>query len=264
MSAQERVLPALDAVEPSVGAAHQRRGGRAEVDVAGVELLLVGRRPAPDELAGVGRELEHAVAPGGLAVVRRVPGRDQDAAGVGLDHRAGPGPDRRVGVRAARRLDDLVPVRAERVPDVDDLTARPVDRDDVALVGRRVADVAAGRREHEPARDVERRPELLVGRVARDRDRPAAAGHLGAVGQVELVDDAVGRDGVDVLPVGIRRRRGVRDLGRSLPAVDARRGVRPQDVPASVERDRLPVARRHDEAAADEDRRRVDRAGNVN
>ena len=82
------------------------------------------------------------------------------------------------------------------------------ERHDVPLVGRRVADVAVGRGEHEAVREVERRGELLVRRVARDRGRPE---HL-AVRDRELPDPPVGRAGVDrgAARVGDRRHR--RDL----------------------------------------------------
>ena len=89
--------------------------------------------------------------------------------------------------------------------------SRSGHRHDVPLVRRRVADVAAGRRDHEAARDVQRRGELLVRRVARDRGRPE---HL-AVGDAQLADPPVRGGGVDRRAVGRRGRRRVRDLRRA-------------------------------------------------
>ena len=134
--------------------------------------LLVRRRPVLQEPLAVGREDEDAVAPVRLPVERPVAGRDEQVAGRGIDDRRRAAPDRRVARGAGRRLDDLVAVGAERVPDADDPAARRVERHDVPLVGRRVADVAVGRGEDEAVREVERRGELLVRRVARDRRRP--------------------------------------------------------------------------------------------
>src|SRR5207248_7179481 len=107
------VLPALD----GEATAEQRRRGRAEVDVARVQPRLVGRRPVLEQLAGVRRQLEHAVAPVRLAVPSPVAGRDEELAAAGLYDDAGTRPDRRVALRARGRLDDRVPVAAERVPD---------------------------------------------------------------------------------------------------------------------------------------------------
>ena len=98
----------------------------------------------------------------------------------------------------------VVPVRAERVPDVRDPAGLLGHRHDMSLVRRCVADVAAGGREHEPARHVERRGDLLVCRIAGDRRRPE---HL-AVGEPELADAPVGRRRVHRGPIG-RERPGV-------------------------------------------------------
>ena len=73
------------------------------------------------------------------------------------------------------------------------LPLRGEERNDVALVRRGVADVAARRHEHEAAREVERRRELLVRRVAGHARRPQ---HL-PVGDAQLADPAVGRRGID-------------------------------------------------------------------
>ena len=139
---------------------------------------------------GVGREHERTVAPVRLPVVRRVAGRNDQIAVGRIDSGAVPRPDRRVTLVTAARDDQGVPVAAERVPDVDDLPGLLGHRHDVALVRRRVADVAAGRHDHEAARDVDRRGHLLVGRVERDRRRPQ---HL-AVGDAELPHQTIGAD----------------------------------------------------------------------
>ena len=119
-----------------------------------------------------------------LAVERAVAGRDEQVAGRRIDDRSRTPPDRRVAAGAGRRLHDRAAVRAERVPDADDVAVRGIEGHDVALVRRRVADVAVGRGDHEPVREVERRGELLVRRVAGDRGRPE---HL-AVRDRELPD----------------------------------------------------------------------------
>ena len=124
-----------------------------------VQLRLVRRRPVREQPRRVGRQDEHAVAPVG-ATVERARCRSRRRGRRCRDR-----PRRRSATRSPSRsrsqvdgLDDLVPVGAERVPDV--RRSRPVrriERDDVALVRRRVADVAVGRREHEAAREVQRR-----------------------------------------------------------------------------------------------------------
>ena len=107
--------------------------------------------------------------------------------------------------------------------------------------------------------------DLLVFGFARDAHRPALL--LAAVRQRELVDQPVGRRGVDELPIGVRERGGVGDLRAARPARVARRRERPQGPAAvGVDRQRLAVGRGHDDrvvhGAVDEypvqvDRRRV-------
>ena len=154
-------------------AAEQRRRGRAEIDITGVQVALVGRRPVLEEPTRVGREHEDAVAPVRPAVPLRVTRGNEEVAGRRLDDDARASPDRGVALRAGRRLDQLVPVATERVPDVDDPAGLRRDRDDVALIRRRVADVAAGPDQHQAARIVERRRDLFPLGELRDRDRPA-------------------------------------------------------------------------------------------
>src|SRR5581483_10021397 len=93
-------------------------------------------------------EADDGVAEVRAAVPRRVPGRDEDLPVRLVDDGARAAEDRAVARAAARWFDQAVPVRAERVPDVQELAARGVEDRDVALVRRRIADVAARRRDH--------------------------------------------------------------------------------------------------------------------
>ncbi len=121
-----------------------------------------------------------------------------------------------------------VAVCAERVEHGLEPAAGSADRDDVALVGRYVAEVAAGRRQQVRPVDVQRRAELLVLGFERHPHRPGAFTVFAAVGQRELVDQPVGRGGVHVAAVGICQRARDRDLGRASPAPIAGRRERPQ------------------------------------
>ncbi len=172
---------------------------------------------------------------------------------------------------AARGHDQAVAVRAERVEDRCDVAAFAVDRDDVPLIRRCVADVAARRDDHGGAVDVERGGDLLVRGVARDAHGPRTRAVLGPVFECELVDEPVRRDGVDEAVVGVREWRRVRDLRAAREAAVAGRREGPEDAPAvSVDRERLAVGRRHDDHVVrrtlhrgrmDIDGRRVDGAG---
>ena len=229
----------------------ERRRGAAEIEVVGVQVSLVGRGPVVQQPAGVGRQLEHAVAPAGAPVERPVPGRDEDPAAAGLDDRPRPAPDGivAVGVGHAARAggDQPVAIGALGVPDVDDPAAGAVDRDHVAVIGRDVADVAAGDRHHPAAGHLQRRGDLFVPGVECDPARP----HLMARGQRQLVDDAVGTGAVDEPPVGVRRRRRGGHLRVARGGVDAGRAELPQPAAgARVDGDRLAVARGDDEHVA--------------
>ena len=204
--------------------AEQGGRGRSEVEVVGVELGLVGRRVRLAKAQAGERELEHAVAEIGRPVPVAVASVDQQAATARLDDRAAPREDRRVALVAGRRDDHAVPVGAQRVEDPHDPSARPGEECDVALVGRSVSVVAARRRDHVEPVDVEGRAELLAGRVARDSGRPRAGGVLAAVGERELVDQAVGRGGVDETTVGVGDRGGRRDRRSPGPASRSRAG----------------------------------------
>src|ERR687887_2145089 len=116
--AQEPVLPALD------DEARGDEGGRGtpQIDVARVQILLVLGRVAPEQAAGVGRELEDAVAPVGRPVPFAVPGRDEEVARAGLDHDSSAPPDGRSALRARRRIEQALAIAAERVEDVDEPT----------------------------------------------------------------------------------------------------------------------------------------------
>ncbi len=188
-----------------------------------------------------------------------------------LDHRAAAREDRRVARRAGARLLQFAAVGAQRV---EHAQRRPLERaisDHVALVGRGVAEVAAGRREDVGTVDVERRGELLVGgsRVTHTGQEPLRV--LAAVGERELVDQPVGRGGVHEQPVRVGERARGGDLRAARPAAVARRRERPQDLAAvGVDRDRLAVCGRDDDHvvhgaldghAVQVDRRGVDGAG---
>ena len=69
----------------------------------------------------------------------------------------------------------------------------------MTLIRRGVADVAARRRDHEPAREVERGRDLFAAREQRDRSRP----ELVSVGDGELADATVGTSDVDGRARGI-------------------------------------------------------------
>ena len=265
LDVDEPQLPVLAALHRRQPVAEPGRRRRAEVEVARLELGLVRRRPASEQLR-VLREPEQRVAPVRLAVERAVAGRDEQRAGLRLDDGAAASPDRGVAPGATARDDQLRVVGAERVPDVQQLAAARVDDGDVPLVRRLVADVAAGRREHVPVREVEGRRDLLA--RGQQRDRPAPQ-HV-TVRDAQLLDPPVGRRRVDRRAAGVGDRCRGRDAIAAGPRRVARRRVAPQ--PAArrrVDRLGLPVRRRHEEDVVrlpadayvvEVDRRRVDRA----
>ncbi len=227
-------------------AAEQRRRARPEVGVRRVQVCLVGRGERLAQPQSRHRQLEHAVAEVGAAVPRRVTRRYEQPLTAGLDHGAAAGEDRGVARRAGGRLDQAVTVRAQRVEDRGDVPGAAVDQHDVALVGRRVAEVAAGRGEEVGAVDVQCRRELLVLGFERHPRRPSCG--LRAVLDRELVDQSVRRGCVDEAPPRVCERAGGRDLGASRPARVAGRREVPERAPARcVDRERLAVGRRdHD------------------
>ena len=141
----------------------------------------------------------------------------------------------------------------------------------MALVGGDVADVAAGRRDHVGAVDVQSRAQLLARGVTRDPDRPGPGAVLAATGEREFVDQPIGRSRVDEMAVGIGDRAGVGDLRAARPAPIPRRGEGPQQPAAArVDRDRAPIGggdhdhvapRSRHAHAVQVDRRGVNRAG---
>ena len=153
-------------------------------------------------------------------------------------------------------------IRAERVPDVQQPAVPRGDDDDVALVRRRVADVAAGRGDHVPAVEVERGGDLLVARQLRDPAPPDCVTGLDR----ELLDQPVRRRGVDPLAAGVGDRCRRRDLRRAGPMGVPGRRPAPEDFPARrVDRERDPVGGRDEECvvgrAADLDAVQIDRGG---
>src|SRR5262249_40709473 len=159
-----------------------------------------------------------AVAEIGGPVPWPVAGVDQHALAAGLDDRAAAREDRGVARATAARYEQLSPLRAERVEHAPQATARAVDQHDMALIRGCGPEVAAGRRDHVRAGDVERRTELLAGGVAGHGNRPGARAVLAAVRERELVDQPVGRGGVDEAGAGVDQRAGGRDLRRAGPA----------------------------------------------
>src|SRR5439155_6407695 len=87
--AEDTVLAALHG-EP---VSEERGRGAAEVGVAAVEVRLIGRCPVLEEPGGVGREEQHAVAPGAHAVEESVSRGDEQVAGGRIDHHARARPD---------------------------------------------------------------------------------------------------------------------------------------------------------------------------
>ena len=256
---QEAVLATLH----DEAAVQEHRRARAEVGVARVQLLLVGRRVHLADLQRRHRQLDDAVAEVRGPVVRRVAGRDEQVS-ARLDDGAGTAPDGRVARVARRRVQDPAPVGAQRVPDRHDAPARAVDERDVALIRRRIAVIAAGRDDEVRPVEVERRRELLVRGVVRHRSRPT--GDDPSAAHRELVDLAVGGRRVQELVVGVdgRRRRG--DLRAAGPARVSGRREGPQDRPAvRINRERAAVGRRHEgdvvRAAGDGRLMQVDRGG---
>ena len=195
--------------------------GEVEPRSASLELSSFGvrRRVVPEQLRRVRREAEHRVAPVCVAVPGSVPGGDEQVTGARVDHRAGASPDGGVARPAGGGVEQPGPVGAERVPDVQQRAARRVDHGHMALVRRRVADVAAGGGDHVPLLEVQGRGDLLARRQPRDRDGP----HGVAVRDRELRDRPARRRGVDGGAARIRDRRRRRDLRRAGPRRVARR-----------------------------------------
>src|SRR6476660_9089844 len=107
-----------------------------------------------------------------MTVQRPVAGGPEERAAAGDDDRAGAAPDRRVARGAPRRVDESAMSGAEGVPDVQQPAVLRPHHDDVSLVRRSVADVAAGRGDHLTAVEVERGSDLLELRQLRDRSAP--------------------------------------------------------------------------------------------
>ncbi len=129
-------------------------------------------------------------------------------------------------------------VAAERVPNVQQLTARRVENGNVALIWGSVTNVAAGNGNNVAAELLQRRGDLLPNRQQRNWGRP----HRVSVGDGELSDGAVRGGGIDVLAVGIRRRRTVGDLARALPTgVSVRRVLPKNGAIVGIHRNRLSV-----------------------
>ncbi len=195
------------------------------------------------------RQLEHAVTEVRGPVPGRVAGRDEQAFAPGLDDRTAAREDRRVARAATARQEQFAAIRAKRVEDALQSSARSRDQDNVSLVGRRIADVAPRSGDQRAAGDVERRRELLVLGVTRDGDRPAAL--LVSVAERELVDQPIRGGGVDGAAIGVGDRAGRRDLGATGPAADAKRGEGPKDARAAgVDRERLAICRGHEDQIA--------------
>ena len=196
--------PAVLAALQEQGAREERRGGGAEVGVGRLQHALVGRRVVPLQAPCAAREPQDRVAPVRAPVEGPVARGHEQVVRPGLHDHAGAAPDRRLLGAAARRVDHRPAVGAQDVEDVADGARAAVDRDDLALVGRLVAEVAAERRVHPAAVEVQRRGELLPDRLAADDGRPRAGSGLAPVGQRQLVDAPVGRGREDEAPAAGR------------------------------------------------------------
>ena len=184
----------------------------------------------------------------------------------GSTHRPAAREDGRVAGRAGARDLQFAAVGAERVEDPQQPPAGAFDEDHVALVGRAVAEVAAGGGDDVRTVDVERGAELLVDRFEGDPHRPGAFAVLAAVGERELVDQAVRRGRVHEQSIGVGERARDRDLRAAGPPAVAGRRERPQDLAAvGVDRDGPAVGGRdHDhvvDGAVDGHAVQVDRRG---
>ena len=164
-------VPVLPALREMARVEDDRRG-RADVGIRSVELVGVRRRVVPEHAACVGREAEHRVAPVRRPVPRCVAGGNEQIARRRVDDGAGAAPDRGVARVACARDEQAAAIRAERVPHVQQLAARTVDDGHVALIGRRVADVSAGGRDHVAVGVVQRGRDLLARSQPRDRGAP--------------------------------------------------------------------------------------------
>src|SRR6185437_13195526 len=130
------------------------------------------------------------------------------------------------------------------VPDMLKLAGARVEYGDVSLVGWGVTNVATGDRDHRATKERERRGNLLASRQPGKGRAPERV----TVGNGELLDVAIGRRGVNGLPVRIGGRCGCRDLARSGPVGVALRSELPEDRSAvGVHRERLAVGRGHEE-----------------
>ena len=154
--ADQPVLAALrDEVRREV---HRRRG--AEVEVVGRTASRCSSACSCRAASPPSARARSPRRPSSCPVPRRVAARDEEVPAARHDDRAGRAP--RSPASLARHDDGTrsrVPVRAERVPDVEELPAGR-DHRDVPLVRRPVAE-AARRRDHVSVREVERRRDLL-------------------------------------------------------------------------------------------------------
>src|SRR2546423_292853 len=136
--------------------ADERRRRAPEIDVAALEARLVAGCPAVQQAARGRGQHQGAVSPVAAAVEASVAGRDEQIARAGNDDDARTGPDRRVALRAAFRVQQPVDVRAQRVPDVRDAPARRVDRHRPAI-GRRHEEGVVPVAVHPDAAQIDRR-----------------------------------------------------------------------------------------------------------
>src|SRR5205807_7132767 len=226
----------------------------------------VRRRVVPDQVGGVGIELERGVAPVGAAVPEAVAGGDEDGAVRRVDDRAGAAPDPRARLRTGRRIDEPRPVAAQGIPHGQEIAGRAVQDGDVPLVRRRIADVAGGGGDDAAVKVVQGRRDLLASWQQGNRGGPDDA----AVRYPQLPDRPIRRGRIYELTVRVGDRGRGRDLCRSRPRGVVGWRVAPQhDAPLGIDGERLAVGRGDEEDvvsaavhrhAVEVDRGRVHRA----
>ena len=203
----------------------QRRRRRAEVEIARVQLRLVLRRPVGEQPLPVGRQ------DGTLSPQLVEPSNGP----LPVATRRSPLPGSTTGAEPPQIAESLpwqvegwmISCRSEQseFQTRDDATVRRIEGDDVALVGRRVADVAVGRREHRPRGVVQRRRRASRGS---GHASPASTRSPCRRRFASLRIAAVGRAGVDRRAVGVGDRGRGRDLRRPRVAARSVGGVKRQ------------------------------------
>ena len=117
-----------------------------KIQIRAIQSSVIRGRIIREHLSGAGIEFDERVSPICFTVIGAVSGGDEYVAGGGIDHGSRPTPDRRPGRLAGRGLEQAGVIAAQGVPDAEQAAALRIENGHVALVGRRIADVAAGDR----------------------------------------------------------------------------------------------------------------------